>query len=60
MANIGKVVQVIGPVVDVEFEPGKLPNILNGLLLSNPAISDEPDNLYIEVAQPWSFWWACG
>jgi F-type H+-transporting ATPase subunit beta len=49
--NIGKVVQVIGPVVDVEFEPGKLPNILNGLLLSNPAISDQPDNLYIEVAQ---------
>ncbi|NPA93992.1 MAG: F0F1 ATP synthase subunit beta [Thermodesulfobacteria bacterium] len=51
MANIGKIVQVIGPVVDVEFEPGQLPAILNGLLVSNPAISDEPDNLYIEVAQ---------
>ncbi len=51
MANIGKVVQVIGPVVDVEFEPGQLPNILNGLLVSNPAISDEEDNLYLEVAQ---------
>ncbi len=49
--NIGKVVQVIGPVVDVEFTPGNLPEILNGLLLSNPAISDEPDNLYLEVAQ---------
>ena len=49
--NIGKIVQVIGPVVDVEFEPGQLPAILNGLLVSNPAISDEPDNLYIEVAQ---------
>ncbi len=51
MANIGKVVQVIGPVVDVEFEPGQLPNILNGLLVSNPAISDDEDNLYLEVAQ---------
>jgi len=51
MANIGKIAQVIGPVVDVEFEPGQLPNILNGLLVSNPAISDEEDNLYLEVAQ---------
>ncbi len=51
MANIGKIVQVIGPVVDVEFEPGQLPAILNGLLVTNPAISDEPDNLYVEVAQ---------
>ncbi|MCK9197370.1 MAG: hypothetical protein M0P16_10370, partial [Syntrophales bacterium] len=23
--NIGKIVQVIGPVIDVEFEEGKLP-----------------------------------
>jgi len=49
--NIGKVVQVIGPVVDVEFEEKKLPNILNALLITNPAISDEEDNLVIEVAQ---------
>lgn len=51
MANIGKIAQVIGPVVDVEFEPGQLPNILNGLLVTNPAISDEEGNLVIEVAQ---------
>ncbi|HOJ51546.1 MAG TPA: F0F1 ATP synthase subunit beta [Syntrophales bacterium] len=49
--NIGKVVQVIGPVVDVEFEEGKLPNILSALLITNPAINDEEDNLVIEVAQ---------
>ncbi|MGQ9811844.1 MAG: F0F1 ATP synthase subunit beta [Dissulfurimicrobium sp.] len=49
--NIGKIAQVIGPIVDVEFEPGQLPSILNGLFVSNPAISDEPDNLVIEVAQ---------
>jgi len=47
----GKVMQVIGPVVDVEFEAGDLPNIMNALYVSNPGISDEPDNLVIEVAQ---------
>ena len=31
MANIGNIVQVIGPVVDVSFEGGKLPNILDAL-----------------------------
>jgi len=49
--NIGKVTQVMGPVVDVEFEQGQLPQILTALLVSNPAISDEEDNLVIEVAQ---------
>ncbi|HMJ58514.1 MAG TPA: F0F1 ATP synthase subunit beta, partial [Gemmatimonadales bacterium] len=29
--NIGKVVQVIGPVLDVEFEPEKLPELYNAL-----------------------------
>ncbi len=50
-AKIGKVIQVIGPVVDVEFEPGNLPEIMNALFITNPAISDEPDNLVCEVAQ---------
>ncbi|NOR05494.1 MAG: hypothetical protein GQ575_04225, partial [Deltaproteobacteria bacterium] len=27
-ANMGKISQVIGAVVDVEFEPGKIPAIL--------------------------------
>lgn len=49
--NIGKVTQVMGPVVDVSFEQGQLPNILTALLISNPAINDEPDNLVVEVAQ---------
>ncbi|HPD57135.1 MAG TPA: F0F1 ATP synthase subunit beta [Smithellaceae bacterium] len=49
--NIGKIVQVIGPVVDVAFEEGKLPGILNALTITNPAIDDKPDNLIIEVAQ---------
>lgn len=49
--NIGKITQVMGPVVDVEFEPGKLPAILTALLITNPAIDDTADNLVVEVAQ---------
>jgi F-type H+-transporting ATPase subunit beta len=49
--NIGKIVQVIGNVVDVEFPEGKLPEILSAIALSNPTISDEEDNLIVEAAQ---------
>jgi F-type H+-transporting ATPase subunit beta len=49
--NIGKVVQVIGPVVDVAFEEGKLPHILNAIAITNPTINSEEDNLIVEVAQ---------
>ena len=49
--NIGKITQVMGPVVDVEFEQGQLPNILTALLITNPAINDDEDNLVVEVAQ---------
>ncbi len=48
--QIGRIKQVIGPVVDVEFE-GELPAILTALLITNPAINDEEDNLVVEVAQ---------
>jgi F-type H+-transporting ATPase subunit beta len=47
----GRVVQVIGPVVDVEFAEGELPPIYTALRLTNPSISDQPDNLIVEVAQ---------
>lgn len=36
MANVGKVIQVIGPVVDVKFESGNLPEIYNAIELQNP------------------------
>jgi F-type H+-transporting ATPase subunit beta len=49
--NVGKVVQVMGPVVDVEFSQGKLPTIYTALTITNPTINDEADNLVIEVAQ---------
>lgn len=49
--NEGKLIQVIGPVVDVEFADGELPEILTALLLTNPGIDDTKDNLVVEVAQ---------
>jgi len=33
--NYGRVVQVIGPVVDIEFEPGKLPEIYNAIKIKS-------------------------
>ena len=47
----GQVTQVIGPVVDVTFPRGSLPQILSALKVSNPAISDKDWNLTLEVAQ---------
>ena len=49
--NEGKVIQVLGPVVDVEFEEGELPAIYTALLITNPTINDTEDNLVVEVAQ---------
>ncbi|MBL7686000.1 MAG: F0F1 ATP synthase subunit beta [Deltaproteobacteria bacterium] len=47
----GKLVQVIGPVVDVNFADGDLPEIYTALLITNPAIDNRPNNLVVEVAQ---------
>ena len=49
--NFGKIKQVMGPVVDVEFDGGKLPAIYNALRVSNKAISDRKGNLVLETAQ---------
>jgi F-type H+-transporting ATPase subunit beta len=49
--NVGHITQVIGPVLDVEFESGALPPIFNALTLSNPSIDAREDNLVVEVAQ---------
>ncbi len=43
----GKVSQVIGPVVDVKFEPGHLPPIYNALSIKR----DDDTTLILEVAQ---------
>jgi F-type H+/Na+-transporting ATPase subunit beta len=50
-ANIGYVKQVLGPVVDVEFPSGNLPEVYNALRLTNKVISDSEENLVLEVAQ---------
>ncbi|MCI0573893.1 MAG: F0F1 ATP synthase subunit beta [Myxococcaceae bacterium] len=47
----GRIIQVLGPVVDVEFPPGGLPEIYTALKVSNPTISPEQNNLTVEVAQ---------
>ncbi len=47
----GKVSQVIGPVVDVVFAEGELPEIYTALEVSNPWIDDTEWNLVLEVAQ---------
>jgi F-type H+-transporting ATPase subunit beta len=51
MPSTGRITQVIGPVIDVEFADGNLPPIFNALLITNPAINDQQWNLVVEVAQ---------
>ena len=49
--NIGRVVQVIGPVLDVEFEGGHLPEIYNALQLSGTTEAGQEIDLVAEVQQ---------
>ena len=46
--NIGKVLQVLGPVVDVEFKPNELPAIYNAIVIKVP---EHNLNITVEVAQ---------
>ena len=50
-ANIGKVVQVIGPVLDVEFEAEHLPEIYNALRIDAQAEGGTQVHLVAEVQQ---------
>ena len=43
--NIGRVVQIIGPVLDIKFENGRLPNLLNAI-----EIEHEGKKVVCEVA----------
>src|SRR5262249_16791762 len=49
----GKIVQVIGPVVDVEFTTGELPEAYTALKVKNPNVeqTDSARELTVEVAQ---------
>ncbi len=44
--NIGTVIQIIGPVLDIRFEAGCLPNLLNAIEIDNKG-----KKLVVEVAQ---------
>ena len=39
--NVGQITQVLGAVIDVEFENSTLPPIYNALQVTNSAISDK-------------------
>jgi len=47
----GTIRQVLGPVVDVEFSEGQLPEIHTALRVTNPFVNDAEWNLVLEVAQ---------
>jgi F-type H+-transporting ATPase subunit beta len=47
----GKITQIIGPVVDVEFPDGQLPEIYHALKITNPSLGEGEGNLVVEVAQ---------
>ena len=47
----GKIVQVIGTVVDIRFPSDNLPPIYGAIFITNPSIDDKPENLVLEVAQ---------
>ncbi len=47
----GRVTQVMGAVVDVQFEPGRLPPIFTALATTNRSLGGTTGNLVLEVAQ---------
>lgn len=49
--NLGRIKQVIGPVVDLEFDTGKLPEIYHAVKVTNPSNGGGEYNLVLEVAQ---------
>jgi F-type H+-transporting ATPase subunit beta len=49
--NLGRIKQVIGPIVDVEFDAGRLPAIFHAVKVTTPAINSSEWNLVLEVAQ---------
>jgi F-type H+-transporting ATPase subunit beta len=49
--QVGKVAQIIGPVVDVEFSGGELPPIYGAIKITNSQIDERKENLVVEIAQ---------
>jgi len=52
VSNIGKVVQIIGPVLDIQFESDNLPTILNAILIKDDGVETGlPISVTVEVQQ---------
>jgi F-type H+-transporting ATPase subunit beta len=49
--NVGRIVQIIGPVVDVEFEPENLPELLTALEIKSDGGGGPPIRVIVEVQQ---------
>jgi F-type H+-transporting ATPase subunit beta len=49
--NIGHITQIIGPVLDVTFSPGKMPNIYNALTISGKNEAGQEISVTCEVQQ---------
>ncbi|MBI2082366.1 MAG: F0F1 ATP synthase subunit beta [Deltaproteobacteria bacterium] len=47
----GRITQIIGPVVDVQFGSSELPEVYTALKITNPSIDKREWNLVVEVAQ---------
>jgi len=49
--NIGRITQIIGPVMDVTFPPGNMPNIYNALIVEGANEAGQELKVYCEVQQ---------
>jgi F-type H+-transporting ATPase subunit beta len=49
--NVGHIIQIIGPVLDVTFSPGKMPNIYNSLIVKGQNTAGLEINVRCEVQQ---------
>lgn len=49
--NQGKIVQIIGPVVDIDFSDGELPSIYNAIRIPRVTFEGKEENLICEVQQ---------
>lgn len=47
----GQIVQVIGPVVDIDFEDGHLPKIFNAIKIPRTSLEGTEEELVVEVQQ---------
>src|SRR2546430_39330 len=55
--NVGSISQIIGPVLDLQFEPGKIPDIYNAVEISITSLrgasaTKQSQGLKTEIASP--------